>query len=197
MIARAATALTAVLIALACALPAWASGDAEHAPAASQVLWQALNLALLLGIIIYVARKPASSFFKQRRETVSGDLDEAAELLRTAEARYASWNRKLLELEAELEEIKVAARRRAEEEREKLLAEASAAAERIKSDAVTAVEQELRRAQDELHDEASTLAAELAATILRDQVQQPDRDRLLDEFITHVERIPVRDESGR
>ena len=39
---------------------------------------------------------------------------------------------------------------------------------------------ELRRAQAELHDEASALAAELAATILRDQVQQSDRDRLLD-----------------
>jgi F-type H+-transporting ATPase subunit b len=197
MIARAATTLAAVLLALAFALPAWASGDTEHGSAGSQVLWQAVNLALILGIIVYAARKPAASFFKQRRETVSSDLDEAAELLRMAEARYASWNRKLLDLEAELEEIKVAARRRADQERERLLAEADAAAERIKADAVTAVEQELRRAQAELHDEASALAAELAATILRDQVQQSDRDRLLDEFITRVERIPVRDESGR
>ena len=197
MIARAATTLAAVLLALAFALPAWASGDTEQASAGSQVLWQAVNLALILGIIVYAARKPAASFFKQRRETVSSDLDEAAELLRMAEARYASWNRKLVDLETELEEIKVAARRRADQDREKLLAEADAAAERIKADAVTAVEQELRRAQAELHDEAAALAAELAATILRDQVQQPDRDRLLDEFITRVERIPVRDESGR
>ncbi len=193
MIAR----VAAVLLVLACALPAWATGEAEHGPPTSQILWQAFNLALILGIIVYFARKPAANFFKQRRETVSGDLDAAAELLRTAEARYASWSRKLVDLESELEEIKAAARRRADEEREKLLAEASAAAERIQADAVTAVEQELRRAQAELHDEASALAAELAATILREQVQQSDRDRLLDEFITHVERIPVRDESGR
>ena len=121
----------------------------------------------------------------------------AGELLRKAEAGYASWNRKLVELESELEEIKVVARRRAEEEREELLAEARAAAERIKRDAVAAVDQELRRAQAKLHGEASALAVEVAAGILRDQVRPADRDRLLDEFITHVERIPVQDGSGR
>ena len=49
------------------------------------------------------------------------------------------------------------------------------------------VEQELRRAQKELREEASSLAIELAAQILEQQVGEPDRDRLMDEFISRVE----------
>lgn len=200
MIARIVTALLPALFTLARALPALAAGAAEHAESGgstSQILWQAVNLLLILGVIAYSARKPAANFFKQRRQRVSGDLDEAHELLRKAELVHAGWTRKIVELDSELEGIKEGVRRRAEEEREELLAEARVAADRIKRDAVTAVDQELRRAQAQLHAEASALAVELAATILRDQVQAADRDRLLDEFITHVERSPVQHRSGR
>jgi F-type H+-transporting ATPase subunit b len=200
MIARLVATLVPLLLALACGLPALASGgaeQAEHGVPASQIMWQAVNLILILGIIVYAARKPAANFFKERRARVSGDLEEAAELLREAEARYTSWQRKLIGLEAELEEIRAQGRSRADREGDRIITEARAAAERIKRDAAAAVDQELRRAKDQLHDEASELAVELAAKILRQQVQPGDRDRLLDEFITHVERIPAPAESGR
>jgi F-type H+-transporting ATPase subunit b len=197
MIARLAVPLAPLVLALAWALPALASGEGEHGASMTQVLWQAFNLILILGVIVYAGRKPISGFFKERRERVSGDLQEAAELLQQAEARYASWQRKLIDLESELEDIKAQGRRRADEERERIIAGAHAAAERIKRDAATSVDQELRRAQDQLHDEASELAVELAATLLRQQVQPGDRDRLLDEFITRIERAPAQDGSGR
>jgi len=200
MIARMAATLAPLLLALACALPALASGDAEsaeHGVPASQIMWQALNLILIVGIIIYAARKPAASFFGARRERVSGDLAEAAALLQQAEARYASWQRKLIALGSELEEIRAQGRQRADDERDRIIAEARAAAERIKRDASAAVDQELRHARDQLHDEASELALELAGKMLREQVQSADRDRLLDEFITRVERAPAQDGSGR
>ena len=77
---------------------------------------------------------------------------------------------------------------RAETEKQRILEEARAAAERIRSDARAAVDQELRRARDELRREASDLSIELAGEILRNQVTGTDRDRLMDEFIAKVER---------
>jgi F-type H+-transporting ATPase subunit b len=71
-----------------------------------------------------------------------------------------------------------------------LLADARAAAERIRSDAANAVDHEVRRAQANLRAEASQLAVELAAGILREQVTTQDRDRLIDEFIARIERTP-------
>ena len=81
-------------------------------------------------------------------------------------------------------------RRRAEAEREAILADAQVAAERIHRNAVATVEQELRRAQSELRREASELAVELAANLLRDRVRDDDRSRLMDEFISSVEQSP-------
>ena len=61
------------------------------------------------------------------------------------------------------------------------------AAERIRRDAGLAAEQELLRARKELREEAATIASELALQLLADSVNEGDRDRLLDEFISPVE----------
>ena len=74
--------------------------------------------------------------------------------------------------------------------------DARATAERIRRDAAAAVDQELRRAQTQLREEAADLALELAATKLRDQVGDSDRDRLVDEFITRVTPAAGRGDAG-
>ena len=88
----------------------------------------------------------------------------------------------------QLAEIRETSRDRAEAEGERILADARAAAERIRNDARAAVGQELRRAREELRQEAADLSVELAAGILRGQVTPGDRDRLVDEFIEKIER---------
>ena len=108
-------------------------------------------------------------------------------MLTVAEARQAEISARLRDLEAQLEEIAELSKQRAEEESERILAKARAAAERIQSDALEATAQELLRAQRELRAEAAGLAVELAGEILKEQVGDADRQRLLDEFITRVE----------
>jgi F-type H+-transporting ATPase subunit b len=76
---------------------------------------------------------------------------------------------------------------RAAAEREHIVADANAAAERIRSDARAAVDQELRRARAELRREAAELAIEIAAQTLRTGVTDADRARLVDEFIETIE----------
>jgi F-type H+-transporting ATPase subunit b len=146
------------------------------------------NLVLLIAVIVYFAGKPIREFFSGRRAAIQDDLQSAAEFRREAEARYAKWQRKLVDLEAELEQIRTTSRERAEAEREQIVAGANAAAERIRSEATAAIEQELRRAREVLGEEAANLAVELAADLLREHVTEADRDRLVTEFIERVER---------
>jgi F-type H+-transporting ATPase subunit b len=173
--------LLAALGSLGVALPASAAGGG------AEIAWQAVNLALLLGVLVYFARKPALDFFRDRRSRIKGDLDEAAALLQAAEDRYAEWQRKLIDLEQETETIKNEGRRRAEIDAEAILAAAQAAAERIHRNAQAAIDQELRLAQAQLRGEAARLAPEMAARILEEQLADPDRDRLMNEFIARVE----------
>ena len=135
----------------------------------------------------YFGRGPIGEFFATRRSDIQKDLSEAADLLSQAERRNADLQRRLGDLSSELEEISESTTRRAEEESERILAEARATAERIRNDAHTAVDQELRRAKSELRDEAATIALELAAEKLSNNVSDADRERLMDEFITRVE----------
>ena len=100
---------------------------------------------------------------------------------------FKDWQGKVVDLEGEIEEIRTGAHQRAEEERDQILAAARDTAERIRNDAVASVDQELRRAQEELRHEAAEIAVDLAANLLRDQVDDRDRERLMDEFITRVE----------
>lgn len=176
--------LVALLIVLSPSL-ALAAGDA--APG-SDLGVRIVNVALLLGVLWLVARKPIQAFFESRRDEIKGEVEAAAALRDEAEARHARFQRKLSELDSELDQIRRNAKDRAESEKQRILDEARVAAERIRSDARDAVDQELRRAREELRKEASDLSIELAGELLRGQVSDADRERLVDEFIAEVER---------
>jgi F-type H+-transporting ATPase subunit b len=183
--ARAAIPTAALVLA---ALPAYAEGDAHGG--LRDLLFAALNFALLIGVLVYFARKPVADFFATRRVKIQDELKAASDLRAEAEARYAKWQRRLMDLESELAGIRETARERAAAEREHILADAAAGAERIRRDALAAVDQELRRARAQLRREAADLAVELASEILRRQVAGTDQDRLLDEFVASIERAP-------
>lgn len=184
-----ALASSAVLAALA--LPALASGGEAHGDAGFPI-WEVVNFAILVGVLVYFGRGPLRGLFAARHAQITGDIKSASELLSQAEHRNSEWQRRLADLDRELDEIRANSRRRAEEERERILAEAADAAERIRRDAVASVEQELRRAQAELRQEAANLSIELAADILSREVGAGDRDRLMDEFIARVEQSDAR-----
>jgi F-type H+-transporting ATPase subunit b len=160
------------------------------------LLLPAINFVILLGALIYFTRKPIQSFFAERRRGIHDELERSAELQRQAEERYAKWQRRLVDLERELDGIRRTSRERAESERENILADARASAARIERTARAAVDRELQRAKEELREQASDLAVELAAGLLRDRVTDADRARLMDEFIARVEQAPARVVNG-
>jgi F-type H+-transporting ATPase subunit b len=176
---------------VAFATPALASGGDGGG-----LFFPILNLVILIAVLAYFGRKPVLDFFNTRRGQVQDDLHSAAELRREAETRFAKWQRKLVDLGQELEQIRTTSRERAEAEREQIITDANAAAERIRSDATAAIDQELRRSRDLLREEAADLAIELAGNLLRDQVTDVDRERLVIEFIERIERTPASDGRG-
>ena len=177
---------------LAVASPALAAGGGSG-PSASELIWQAVNLVLLLGVLFAVARKPITAYFAERREQIKNDIKIADKLLAESKKQFSEWQGKLVELEAEVQTIRDETRQRAHDERDQIVAAAHDSAERIRADAVAAVDQELRRAQVELREEAANLAIDLAASMITEQVDDRDRDRLLDEFITRVEPATIQD----
>jgi F-type H+-transporting ATPase subunit b len=83
-----------------------------------------------------------------------------------------------------LEEI----RQGAASDREKMLVDAKAAAERLRAEAERQAEHDLARARRELRAEAAKLAAELAEKDVRSRLSDSDRARLVSEFVEGVAR---------
>ena len=187
--------LVTALASLLCALPAQASEGSDGG--LSDLLWPAVNLAILIAVLVHFARKPIGDYFADRRSGIQDELKGAAGELADAEATYAKWQRRLIDLEAELEEIRATSSQRAEAERDKILSNARASAERIRRDASVAVEMELRRARETLREEATQLALELATERLEREVTDADRDRLLDEFIDRIDETQSFDSATR
>lgn len=168
-----------------CLLPATA--QAAEGGGVGDLVYPALNLLLLLIVLAFVARKPIRGYFSDRRLQIQGEIEEAARLRKEAEDRYTDWQKRMTGLDVELERIRSTARQRAEGERDRIIEAAQASAERIRHDAGVAVEHELRRAREQLREDAADLAVELADGMLREQLDDADRKRLLDEFIDTIQ----------
>ncbi len=175
---------------------AWAAGVESSGTAT--LIWQALNLLLLLAVLVLVARKPLTRYLAQRRAQIGEELATSGSLLEQAQARVSEWQRKLAELDRELEEIRTTARERAEAEGRRVLEEARTSAERIRSEARGAVTRELERARQQLRRETADLTIELAERWLSGQVTEQDRERLVADFIQGIENsaAPARPPAG-
>jgi F-type H+-transporting ATPase subunit b len=178
-----------LVLVLGAPAPAFAASADGHG---GDMFWQVLNVVLLLAVLIYFARKPVLSYLAERRDTIAKNLEGSAQLLAEAERRLGEWNDKAANLDREVVSIRDATRRAAEAERDRILADAQVTAERIRRSAGAVVERELQQARERLRGEAADLAVELAAKILREQVNDGDRTRLVDEFIGHIERERAR-----
>ncbi|MEB2345279.1 MAG: ATP synthase F0 subunit B [Deltaproteobacteria bacterium] len=185
---RAARLLALALLAALLPIAARAAGDGGHGAGATTIFWHAFNLLVLIGVLVYFARAPIASYLAERRSQIEEGIESAGRELAEAERRLAACEQRAASLEGELDEIRRVVRQQAEGERDRLLAEAQATAERIERDAVAAAEQEVRHARERLRAETVDLAIQIAGETLRGQVTDADRARLVDDFVQRIER---------
>jgi F-type H+-transporting ATPase subunit b len=178
------TALLTALLLLAATSPAAAS---EEGGGLMDFVWEAGNLLLLVGVLVYLGRKPVLNYLSERRQRIQDNLASSEQLLKEAEDRLAEWTQRAGKLDVEIEELHQMARERAEQEKAQILEDARASAERIKRDAASGVDREIERAKQALREEAADLSVELAGKLLQEQVTDGDRDRLVDEFVSDIE----------
>jgi F-type H+-transporting ATPase subunit b len=161
-----------------------------HGDHTKELIFEWVNLLILGGALVYFARKPIQQYLADRRDTIAKNIASSEQLLRDAEAKLAEWNAKAARLDADVVEIIESTRKGAETEKAAILADAEATAARIRQSASGVVERELRAARESLRKEAAELAVTIASSILREQTNDADRNRLVDEFIAKIESGP-------
>jgi F-type H+-transporting ATPase subunit b len=175
----------------ALAVPALARAAGAGGEGGGEAFWEWLNLAVLIAALVYFGRKPVSTFLSERKSGIERDIQGAEQLLRDAETRLREWSARAARLEDEVAEIRRVARDAAQQEAERIVADARAASERIRRDAAAAVQREAERARRRLRQEAADLAIAGAERRLAAALEPADGDRLFDEFVARIERAPA------
>ncbi len=169
-------------------------GEAVHHadPAAVKwdFLWRTVDFIVLLVIVIWALGKAnLKGMLTDRQANVAKVLREAKEAREAAELKFVEYSNKLEKANLEIDEIYSAIRQEGESEKARLIAEAKAAAEKIKESAALTAQQEVAKARAELREEAARLAVQLAGQTLKDNFKKADQDRFVDEYLTKVVKL--------
>lgn len=152
------------------------------------VAFQAMNVALFLGILVWAARRPIGDWVRNRSFAVSHHIDEAARVKDEAAARFSDIEAKLVSLDRRIDEMKAEADVEAKKEAAAIAERAVADAARIRETAERTIREESLRARNDLRTEAAALAVQLARETIKRNLSAEDEARLAREFLGAVER---------
>jgi F-type H+-transporting ATPase subunit b len=164
-----------------------AEGEGEEKSAARELLYKFINLALLVGALGFVLRKPLAGFFAERSVSIRKGLEEGRKALEVSQGRLKTVEEKLQHLEEEIAAFKASAAREMEAERQRLTQSAAEEAEKILQFARARTEVAVRAARLELKSYAAEQAVELAEEIIRRRLDEAGRKELVSDFLARVE----------
>jgi F-type H+-transporting ATPase subunit b len=113
-------------------------------------------------------------------------LAEAAAAREAAEKKFQEYATKLDKATGEIEQISEMIRSQGFSEKERIVAEARKAAEKMKEDTQTRMEQELKKASQQLRSETVRLSTQMAEELLRKHIQATDHQAMVEDYIAKV-----------
>ena len=147
---------------------------------------QILNLFIQMYLFKRFLFKPIQNILKKRQEEVDSIYDEANEAQKQAEQAKEAYEQHLTNARQEAAEITTRAAKAAQDKSDELLRLAKQDAVAIRQKAEADIAQERKKAVNELKDDLSGLAVELAEKITRKEIDQKQHEQLISEFIDNL-----------
>jgi F-type H+-transporting ATPase subunit b len=168
---------------------AYASGGGgEGGPSWVNFAWKLLNFLVMAGIIYWLAAKKVKEFFTGRRKGIKTSLAEAVTAREDAEKKFREYAEKLDRATGEIDEITRMIQAQGLTEKERIIEEARKAAEKMREEAKTRMQQEFNKASHQLRVEAVRLSAEMAEGLLRNNIRVEDHEVMVQDYIEKVAR---------
>jgi F0F1-type ATP synthase membrane subunit b/b' len=155
-----------------------------------------VNFGILAAGYYLIGKKPIAAALQSRRDSIAQEIEEAQQMRREAELRAKTYQAKLDRLEEEVRTTREALLRAGEAERDRLLAEAAAQAERMRRDAEFLVEQEIKQVRQDLFRDTVDAAISAAEELLRKRVTGSDQERLAEDYLADLGGKPRSERSA-
>ena len=147
------------------------------------IWWKWANFLILAAGLGYLISKHAPPFFAQRSREIEQSLIEAAKAKQEAGARAASIDKRLGDLDREIEGLRQAARAETAAEGERLRREMERHLQRIQQQAGQEIELMINGARHELRKYAALLALDLAEQRIHSRLTKDVQEELMDGFL--------------
>lgn len=146
-------------------------------------LFTLVNLFILYKFMKKLLFKPVQNMIDSRQKEIDDLYADAGRSKAEAEALKAQYEGQLSEANAERERILKAAHQRALQQQETMLREAQEQAARTLKRADEQIELEKKQARNELKNEVSDMAVQIAGAVLARDVKPAEHEALIDSFI--------------
>ena len=145
-----------------------------------------INLVILYFFLRKLLFKPVKSMIDSRQKEIDDMYADAEGSVKSAEAMRCEYEKKLSCANEESEEILKKALRRAQLREEEILKDAEEKAKRTLDRADEQIELEKKQAINEVKDEVSRLAVDIASALIERDVSAEEHKGLIDEFIAEI-----------
>jgi F-type H+-transporting ATPase subunit b len=154
----------------------------------SLIFWEVVSFAILFFVLYKFAFPGILSVLEEREKKIKDGLDQAERLRAEAEQRLKEYEAKLSAASKEAEGILTAAKERAQRVMEENEQRLTAEAERIKGDATREIDQERRKAIQEIRTQTTDLALMVAEKVVQRSLNDADHRKLADDALAALSK---------
>lgn len=145
-----------------------------------------INVFILFFVLSYLLFNPVRDVLEKRRQKIAGELEDAANGKKTAEALKAEYETKLKEVNKEAEQILEAARKKAKAREAEIIDEAKVEASRIVERANHEIELNKKKAIDDMKQEVVSIASLMAGKVVAASIDTTVQDALIEETLKEM-----------
>jgi F-type H+-transporting ATPase subunit b len=153
------------------------------------IIFRFLNFAILLAILIKFAGKPLKTFLANRHNAIKEKIEETNRMLDEAEKLKRSYEAKLAGLDTEIAAFKQTVMSEIENEKAKIIAEATQFASKMKAQAHLSYEQELKEIKNKIKEDIAQLTIEGAGKLIAEKISKPDHEKMIEDFIVKLRSL--------
>ncbi len=150
------------------------------------VIFQILNLLLLMVLFKKYLFKPVTEILEKRQAEIEGHYQEAQQAETDAKAMKADYESRMAGARQEADRVIKTATESANAMSASIVEDARTQADQLKRRAQTEIDLERRRAFDEVKGELSGIALDIASQVIEREVNEKDHEAFIDEFIKNV-----------
>ncbi len=153
------------------------------------LLWRAVNFAVLLIILVKFGSKPIGNMLKGRQLAIKEEFETLEAKKAEADEAYRGVEEKLSGVDQEVKKILETAVAQGEAEKERIITEAKRAADDIKRQAEMAILHEIADTKLLLREEVANQAILMAEELVKKNLQPGDQDKLVEDYLEKVGAI--------